>query len=244
MLIAISSVTKSRVEARAVDRSHPCECPECREHLVYKHGRIVRCHFAHKARTNCTLSEGETIRHLQMKEQMSKWFSERFLFSEMEVNLVPGRRADIVLPSRNIVVECQHSPIAIDEWACRTADYEKHGYAVMWVWDIQRLFGKQQYEFPDDCECSDSFEIEKEYRIPAEIRYADRSRHQIFALSRSGSLKICVLLDAYERDGYEDFDGYTPETLKRIDTYHPYGTLRQRRPGVSFVNVFKTTSTK
>jgi Competence protein CoiA-like family len=252
MLIAVSRVTKTRVEAKAVDRSHPCECPECREHLVYKHGRIVQCHFAHKARTNCSLSAGETIRHLQMKEQMSKWFSERFIFSELEVCLVPCRRADIVLPGRKIVVECQHSPISIDEWSCRTADYEKYGYAVMWIWDIRRLFKIDEFPKTLDELRSDrgsgwhESSYKTEFRIPAEIRHADSYGHQIFALSTSGLLQICMLEDAFER--YNDWTGYdrTPETLKRIYTFTPSGTPRHSIgwPGVRFVDVFKTVAEK
>ena len=190
-----------------------------------------------------------------MKEQMSKWFSERFIYSQLEVNLVPDRRADIVLPDRNIVVECQHSPIAIDEWACRTADYEKHGYAVMWVWDVQRLFKIDEFpktlpELLSEQEELDTFMLnaildsyQTEFRIPAEIRYADSAGYQIVALSRSGSLKICMLLDAERYNDWIGYD-YTLESLKRIQTETPHGTPRRTGTRVRFVDIFKTTSTK
>jgi competence CoiA-like predicted nuclease len=62
MPVAVSSLSGKRVLASAIERTHPCQCPACREPLIYKRGRIVTCYFARQSRTGCALSEGESPR--------------------------------------------------------------------------------------------------------------------------------------------------------------------------------------
>ena len=223
MLIAISELNGARVLASEVDRKHPCRCPECRESLVYKAGALVVQHFAHYARTDCSLSEGESIRHHQMKLQLARYFK-RGHRVELEWEWVVGRRADIVLPDASIVIECQASPISLFEWEARTLDYNRHGTAVLWVWDISRMFGNKTVTRWPPFEN----EAEDEYRVPAEIRWCSELLGETFGLDHDGVLKRCVLQRAaprfsewYDEDGELQEATNWPKTLKRIHTFVP-----------------------
>lgn len=236
MLIAISEITSTRVMADDVDRTHPCRCPECCERLIYKNGAVVTRHFAHYARTQCSLSEGESPRHLQMKRDLWRMFRAEGIRAKLEWEWAPGRRADIVLPEVDTVVECQASPISIIEWDERTRDYNQQGTAVLWVWDICRVFGSRKIiAFPPNYELGppESWKPEDsrapEYRVPAEIRHChDMCAEHVNSLDHSGVFKVCRFLDAEERfnEWYDD-DGelqerwYTPKTLRRIHTASP-----------------------
>lgn len=100
---------------------------------MVKQGQIVTDHFAHIPEANCTYGEGETYQHMYMKHQLTRWWPG----VKLEVpGVVPNRRADAVLPlgSGVSVIECQASPISVDEWEGRTADYETAGVPLLWLW--------------------------------------------------------------------------------------------------------------
>ena len=231
MLVALSSITHSRVVAHQVDRTHPCQCPECGESVIYKSGTIVIPHFAHYAKTHCALSEGESIRHLQMKTQVARRFDG--VIVEFELPVIEGHRADVVLMDLSIVVECQASPISIQEWVRRTLDYNAKGFAVMWVWDVCRLYGtKLIIGFPD--QERDALQPKPEYRVPAEIRHcAALSGRDVFALDINGTLKACHLSEVetrfnewYDEDGEYRESEYTPKTLRCISHEPVFGPPR------------------
>jgi hypothetical protein len=180
-----------------------------------------------------------------MKEQLAKLFKQRGLRYELEWPWIPGRRADIVLPDLNIAVECQASPIAIEEWEERTLDYNLQDCAVLWVWDVRRVYGSRTGGvFPANYEAQyvtywdgeQRLTPEPEYRVPVEIRNCHAvSGNQILALDVGGLLKLCYLRTAAERNTeYYDQWGdlqencYTPTTLKRIRTADPCGALEHR----------------
>jgi len=207
--------------------------------LIYKKGRIVICHFAHHARTACSLSEGESIRHLQMKSQLATLFGSLGRV-EVELPIIEGYRADIVLLNRKIVIECQASPISIPEWEYRTKAYNAENYSVMWVWDIARVYGKRLACFPKPGLYVDSWsgkafhEYREEYRVPAEIRHCNAWNQQIFVLDSEGELNVCRLKEAEERSNeWYDEDGefressYIPKTLKCIIPAWPDGELQE-----------------
>lgn len=254
MLIAISSLFHRRVCADDIDRTHPCTCPECDASLVYKRGRIVTAHFAHHSRSGCSLSEGESIRHLQMKAQMKKLLAP-VTRVELEWSCAPGRRADIFLPDMDLVVECQASPISLDEWESRMTDYAQIGLDVVWVWDICRLYGKKTltcfppaYD-PDAWAREHLFffktygympeqPAEPEYRVPAEIRFCFDQLHigHVLALDHLGSLRACLLLPAptrysewYDEDGEHQEREHTPVTLRRIRCSSPVELIDPHR---------------
>jgi hypothetical protein len=77
-----------------------------------------------------------------MKEKIFKIIKEQHpaLSIELEKNLIPNRRADIVLQGKKtVVVECQVSPMTIREIKERTEDYNNMGYHVLWIYHLKRL---------------------------------------------------------------------------------------------------------
>jgi hypothetical protein len=176
------------------------------------------------------------MRHLQMKSQLAKRF-ESISRIEFELPIIEGHRADIVLLDLDIAIECQASPISIEEWQFRTQNYSAENYRVMWVWDICRVYGKRMNFFPEPENYWESGQTianyRLEYRVPAEIRHCHAWNEQIFALDSAGRLMVCRFLDAAERynewfdeDGEERYSYYTPKTLKRILQSYPIGKLQ------------------
>ncbi len=159
-------------------------CPHCRERTLLKRGAIVVPHFAHVPGAVCPFARGESLRHLQMKQRIGELFvgaNPRF-----EVPIRPGHRADVVLFNR-VVVECQVSPLMIAEWQARTRDYNRRGYAVLWVWDGARL-GRPPGEGTG------------EQRVPAEVRHCHRRAFgRVYALCGE-ELRACHLFPAEARE--------------------------------------------
>ncbi len=201
MLTALDGDGK-RVIARKASRTNRYLCPECKQPLTFKAGRVVVWHFAHHPYAACPLSEGESLRHMEMKEQAGKLFDS----DNYEVKLMASRRADLVIFD-GIVVECQESSLSIQEWESRTKDYNAAGYPVLWLWDAARLGTPNE---------------RLENRIPAEIRHChDRSQGRVYVLDQTGRLFACHFQPVerresewYEEGGIARESSYTPTTLR------------------------------
>lgn len=108
-------------------------CPECSASVVFKQGPIIIPHFAHRPSEACGYGEGESYRHEYMKYYISRFWEH----VELEIPLIPGRRADCVLSlpdGRPLVIECQASELSVEEFRSRTKDYTSRGIPVLWVW--------------------------------------------------------------------------------------------------------------
>ena len=174
---------------------------------------IVVPHFAHRPDSSCSFSTGESMRHLEMKSQIGKLFEKTPLFPSVsyEVPFGLARRADVVLPD-NIVVECQVSPISIEEIIARTLGYNEHDHAVLWVFDQERI--------PDD---TDTRRGHREVRIPAEIRFIHQAAYgHLYTLTADGCLMACHLDRAGSR--HTEYGSYTPKTLRWV-SYHRSGNV-------------------
>lgn len=181
-------------------------CPECGDEVVLKSGRLVTAHFAHSPGAACAYGSGESEVHRAMKTALLGYFAG----VELEVSLVPGRRADAVVTASDgakFVVECQASSISIDEWEARTADYNRAGYAVWWLWHRDRL--------------SDVGGYADERRFPAEMLHA--------ADEADGVAWIW-------RDGYVYYSALLPPTLRVRHGWPPSApsTIRGVAPHVGF----------
>jgi hypothetical protein len=193
-------------------------CPECLNSVILKRGTIVTPHFAHKVESNCSMSAGESLRHLEMKRQIGRLFEKSPLFPSVfyEVKFGPTRRADVVIPDE-IVVECQASPISIPEVIARTLDYNEAGHAVLWVFDENRI--PQGYAY----DAWAGHRMAREVRIPAEIRFIHQAAYgHLYILNRDGELLACHLGHANSRD--TDFGSYTPKTLRWV-SFHKAGKV-------------------
>jgi len=206
-----------KVLATDADKGSVHLCPECRGPVVLKRGRLVIAHFAHAKGAGCAFGTGESIRHHQMKASIGHHFAD--YAPEYEAVVVPGRRADVTFlgGGRRYVVECQESPMSIEEWEQRTADYSRYGMHVLWVWDLWRLAGKGK-TIAGLC----SVRGIGEQRVAAEVRHChSRSYGRVYVLDTTGDLRACHLEAGYTRmvDSGPSWDGgaYTPRTLKYLN---------------------------
>lgn len=112
-------------------------CPTCGEELILKKGDIKAHHFAHKANSNCTDSW-----HYDMSLWHSLW-QDKFPKETQEiVKKKDGKthRADVLLESKKIVLEFQHSPMSPDEFSDRNDFYNDLEYRVIWVFDASNEY--------------------------------------------------------------------------------------------------------
>lgn len=136
MLVALDR--GERLLADHARRGAQYHCPGCGAPVVLKAGEIVVHHFAHEPGSLCGYGTGESGRHMRMKHNLLLWFDG----VELECCVVKGHRADAVVttPKGNrFVVECQVSPISTYEWRRRTSDYNRAGFPVLWLWDMDRI---------------------------------------------------------------------------------------------------------
>src|SRR3954464_4411013 len=110
-----------RIEASVAQRGGTFNCPQCKGILIFKPGRKVISHFAHKPPTDCTWARGETRAHLEAKLLVGIALKARGLRAELECvqeGLSGDRRADVLVWSpngRRLAIELQHTPIGLDE---------------------------------------------------------------------------------------------------------------------------------
>lgn len=181
------------------ERQQAYFCPACEEPVVFKAGRSVIHHFAHRPGHWCAFGTGESIRHHEMKAAMGS-----FLVAyapDYELALIPERRADVVLAQQHLVVECQASKISTAEWEQRTRDYNRAGWAVLWVWDFKR-FGN---------------EYDGEWRVPDEIRLCHKEAFGRVYIMQQQLLYAGHLSSLWRSNDWDEGPvGYYPKTLRAM----------------------------
>lgn len=190
MLMSRACSSGDLVLAADAHRDDVFACPECEEAVMLKRGAIVVPHFAHYADIGCPLSQGESMRHLEMKMQVGALFPN----AAYEVRFGPERRADVVVD--NIVVECQASAIGIDEVGERTRFYNGQGKGVLWVFDLHRLGNAWTTTI-------DSIRTLGEVRVPAEMRFVHRTAFGfLYVMDAFGRLYGCHLAPAWRESDW------------------------------------------
>jgi competence protein CoiA len=113
-------------------------CPQCGEKLQLKIGTVKMPHFAHISISHCEsyFSEGETIQHLQGKEQLFQLF--RYL--QIPVLLEPyiaelNQRPDLLinLNGYQYAIEFQCSPIKHQRFLERNSGYNQKNIQPIWI---------------------------------------------------------------------------------------------------------------
>lgn len=221
MLVAIAPDGFTRSIRWARSHEGTFLCPECKEPVYIKVGRIVTSHFAHYAGSACTYGEGESERHVRMKQAIADLFGD----AEMEVPFLPDRRADVVVTRASggrFVVECQASPIAAEEVYERTVDYSTLGYPVMWVWDsglVPEILTKGLNGIRRSRPV-----IDAEYRVPYAMHAVhDMAGHRAYVLDHADRLLTARFGDAKKRQGFyiESADlfieDYTPVSVRHVE---------------------------
>lgn len=135
----VAALSGNRIEADIAERGPEYVCPDCKQSVILKRGRIKIAHFAHKPPTDCTWAKGETQAHLESKKLFRDSFASRGLRAEVEF-IVPSlpndRRADVMVwsPShKQAAIELQHSNIGIEEIEKRAFSYVREGIAQAWI---------------------------------------------------------------------------------------------------------------
>lgn len=118
------------------------KCPICELPLFVKHGIIKQAHFSHYPETTCDFErlqgERETMEHIKLKEYMGTFLKEQgYITVDFEVPILNRKRiVDVmgIIPPYDykIVVECQCSPITLQEVRERTRDYFQIGNIDVW----------------------------------------------------------------------------------------------------------------
>lgn len=183
--------------ALAGDGTPPYTCPHCGDApLVVKQGEIVAAHFAHRPDADCHESEPETAWHIAAKHALAG----RLLGADLEVPI--GRaRADVASWKQAVAVEVQHSPITVADWRARTAEMNRVGFAVLWVWSPARLRW-----------VPDSYGIDEE-----DDRFEDGARW-----------RLCAPMLACEPAGIYVYD-HEANTLHKLLTRRSWNTKTIRR---------------
>jgi Competence protein CoiA-like family len=195
-------------------------CPECREKLTLKHGSTPAVYFAHRPESACRRNggTGESDRNLKMKAQVARLFPD----AVFEKAIAPGHRADIVLP-RGFVIEVQHSPIDLNEWAARTAAHNGAGYAVLWIWDLELVCPGET--------CFDDVPPFLDWPLPLSVsQYAQYLRprgRQFYVLDGDGELRACY---ASWRGREVDMGTHGDPTMRFLLEFRP-SPLRPRTVG-------------
>lgn len=113
-------------------------CPFCGGDMNYRRGRFMRPHFAHKV--DCTSEferKPESEEHLAAKAKIRELLAKKYAghVVDLEVPLPSVRRIADVMVNVNgwmEIHEIQLSPITLEVFEERTADYEKEGAQVYW----------------------------------------------------------------------------------------------------------------
>lgn len=128
-------------------------CPQCKEIVILKVGDIVIPHFSHRQDTLCSasFSEGESLEHLQGKEQLYQLFQRLNKNSQLEPYVEKlAQRPDLLVKVDSIKypIEFQCSSIPVSQVLARTKGYESIGMKPLW---LLRTPKKQQTLPPDVC---------------------------------------------------------------------------------------------
>ncbi|MEC1178814.1 competence protein CoiA family protein [Metasolibacillus meyeri] len=113
-------------------------CPQCKQPLQLKIGRVKIPHFAHKQLNDCDASftEGESLMHLLGKQQLFSFFQKRVEKVVLEGYLSRlQQRPDLFITHRqqHYAIEFQCSTIPFEQFNERTTGYEKHGIIPLWI---------------------------------------------------------------------------------------------------------------
>jgi hypothetical protein len=176
MLQALDAQTGMTVAGEEARRDGRYVCPECGKLVNPRLGGRKVPHFAHYSSTLCTLARPESPRH-----QALKWLCRRFFAPLPVVWEVPlGERRVDAMVGGLFVVECQASPLGVQEWQARTENHNRLGFPVLWLWDVKRLCRKNTLD--------EAYVLERNQRAvwtAPEIRLChDESRDVVFVADK------------------------------------------------------------
>jgi competence protein CoiA len=126
---------------RKLSRRNELLCPNCHNLVLYKKGKKIRAHFAHKPDTECVVTnyEKETEEHIKGKEILFSWLKNKFPDAHVELEVyIPETRqiADLLITHVTGVkwaLEFQRSPLSPDDWKQRHEGYKSAHILDFWI---------------------------------------------------------------------------------------------------------------
>ena len=120
----------------------PYSCPECKQEVILKKGRIKVPHFAHRPESNCQYGIGESQLHMITKKNIYEYLANNGAVNvEMEKKLIYNR-PDIYFETEGgcrVAIEVQISTLTLEEIERRTALYWEQEIHVLWISPLEEL---------------------------------------------------------------------------------------------------------
>lgn len=142
---------------RQLSRGKKLQCPNCHNNVIYKNGKVMSAHFAHKS-SECVVTnyEPETTSHIKGKEILFNWLNEKYPGAEVQYEVyIPETKqiADILVVHKEEELEgvrwafeFQHSPLLSKDWEKRHNLYEAAGIQDFWILDKAKFMKFSQAE--------------------------------------------------------------------------------------------------
>ena len=213
MMQAVDVVTGWTVAGEEARRERRYLCPECGALVGLRLGARKAPHFAHYVTSRCTLAEPEGPRHRALKRLCKRFFAPLPVVWEAAVG---ERRVDALVGAR-FVVECQCSPLSPRDWRARSENHHRHGFPVLWLWDVKRLCRKNML--------AEAMMLERNGRsvwVPPEIRLCHDESGGFVMVADKHEMLPCRLMplsegeqSAAKRDG-SPAAVFWPDSLRRL----------------------------
>ncbi|WP_057490776.1 competence protein CoiA [Streptococcus orisasini] len=124
-------------------------CPACGEAVRFRHGSVMRPHFAHISLQNCRFyNENESAEHLSLKAELYAGLSRTERVAVEQVLPQLGQIADLLV-NEKLALEVQCSRLSENHLRERTQAYQNNGFQVLWLlgkklWLTRRLSNLQK----------------------------------------------------------------------------------------------------
>ena len=193
-------------------------CESCGGELIAKTGSVMIHHFAHKNRDNCdSWSQPMSEWHRKHQEAFPKEFREVIIRENNE-----WHRADILLPPVKpggaTVIEFQHSPISVDEFAKRNRFYTANDRSIWWVFDWHEKYYDTRMTTrwgrrldPDDIRTGMVYFLEFERKLASWTDGADAAGVKVALQLSCGDRDLLFIVSEF---GYDTATGTFIETDK------------------------------
>lgn len=212
-------------ELRTWSRKKILKCPICEERLIYKHGLIKVPHFAHEKDSDCTYTfyENETKEHHLSKIFIYKMLKDYETISNLKLEgyiSETKQRPDLYFEHDGFkyVVECQCTPITIEEIKERKTLYNLNNIIDIWI------FGTENFNEDKPVACQNFLE---NYLILNPFKESFVLRKQNYYRTYKKINKFSEVLSLY-KNTYFDIEKHHDKALqinKIIDFLYQYLNL-------------------
>ena len=118
--------------AKDAEKGETYICPECASFVRVRGGPLRQPHFDHVKTSKTCRQHQKSLEHLHVQLRLLEALSSEEAQIEAPFPKI-GRIADVAWHTKKIVFEVQCSPIALAEVTSRIFDYQREGYAVIWI---------------------------------------------------------------------------------------------------------------